>query len=57
MKTLYWILTIIILGFVGYYAFYAGWALVRIFIGLMFVAVFASGVVVGQISNSRRNEK
>lgn len=56
MKTFYWILAIIILGFVGYYAFYAGWALLKIFIGLMFIAVFAFGIVVGRISKSGKNE-
>lgn len=54
MKTLYWILALIVLAFVGYYAFYVGWALLKIFIGLMFIAVFAVGIVVGRISNSNR---
>ncbi len=50
MKTFYWILAIIILGILGYYAFYLGWALLKIFIGLLFIAIFAFGFWLGRIT-------
>lgn len=50
MKTIIWILAIIILGFLGYYAFYLGWALMKIFIGLAVIGVFALGFYLGRIT-------
>jgi hypothetical protein len=53
MKKIYWLLIIIILGFLGYWAFSLGWILLKVFIGLMFVAVFAFGVWIGHITTKK----
>jgi hypothetical protein len=53
MKKILWLLGIIILGFLGYWAFSLGWILVKVFIGLMFIAVFAFGVWIGHISTKK----
>jgi hypothetical protein len=52
MKTVGWILAIIILGFCGYYAFYIGLALLKIFIGLCAIGILALGIIIGRISKS-----
>ncbi len=49
MKKILWFLAIVVLIFVGYKAFALGWILVKAFIGLMFVAVFAFGVFIGHV--------
>lgn len=49
MKKILWFLAIITVAVIGYYAFSVGWILVKVFIGLMFVAVFAFGVWIGHV--------
>ena len=49
MKKIHWLLIIIILGFLGYWAFSLGWILVKVFIGLMFVTILAVGIWVGHV--------
>lgn len=56
MKTFYWVLGIIFLTFISYYAFYAGWFLLRIFIGLMFITIFSFAFWLGTKS-TKNNEK
>jgi len=48
-KTILWFLIIVVTCILGYCAFYLGWILVKVFIGLMFVAVFAFGVWIGHV--------
>lgn len=55
MKTLYWISAIIILAVFGYFAFYLGWALMKIFIGLGVIALLVLGFYIGRIT--KKNEK
>jgi len=50
MKKILLILAIIVLCVLGYYAFYLGWALLKIFIGLLFIAVFGFGFFLERIT-------
>jgi CHASE2 domain-containing sensor protein len=54
MKKILWFIAIMALCVVGYYAFSVGWILVKVFIGLMFVAVFAFGVWIGHVFTSKK---
>jgi hypothetical protein len=50
MKTIIAVVSIVILGVAGFYAFQLGFILVKVFIGLMFIFTFALGVIVGRIT-------
>jgi hypothetical protein len=50
MKKLTAVIIIIILGLLGFYAFKLGWILTKVFIGLMFVFIFALGITIGRIT-------
>jgi hypothetical protein len=50
MKKLTAVLLIILLCILGFYAFKLGYILIQVFIGLMFIFVFALGVIAGRIT-------
>ncbi len=50
MKKLSTVLIIILLGVLGFIAFKLGWILIKVFIGLMFMFVFALGVLIGRFT-------
>ncbi len=54
MKKILWFVVIIALMVIGYYAFSMGWILLKIFVGLMFVAVFAFGVWIGHVFTAKK---
>jgi hypothetical protein len=50
MKKITVVLVIILLAILGFYAFKLGYILVQVFIGLMFIFVFALGIVAGRLT-------
>ena len=52
MKKLTAVFVIIILGILGFYAFKLGFILLKVFIGLMFIFVFALGIITGRITKN-----
>jgi VIT1/CCC1 family predicted Fe2+/Mn2+ transporter len=50
MKKFLLILGILLLPVAGYYAFTAGWMVIRTFIGMMLISIFVLGIIVGRIS-------
>ena len=50
MKTIFWILIIIVALVLGYWAFYLGLALLKIFLGLAVIALVSLAFWFGRIS-------
>jgi hypothetical protein len=50
MNKLTVVLIIILLGILGFLAFKFGYILVQVFIGLMFIFVFALGIITGRFT-------
>jgi hypothetical protein len=50
MKKLNGVLIVIVLGVLGFISYKLGWILIKVFIGLMFMFVFALGVLIGRFT-------
>jgi hypothetical protein len=57
MKNFLIVIGIILLGVLGFYAFQLGFILVKVFIGLLFICVFAAGVWIGRLTKKSDSDE